>query len=187
MAMSPGERLRMGGPWLGDARNWLKCHTRNGERVTWGSEEALEPPLTVRQVEEIAAVAVAAEMRESDALRSQLAEARRDRDMWQELAGSIGDGWQARAVAAEAVLAAGPDKAKAAWERERKRADAAEMGLVEVRSKMEQRERERDTLRAFLDEVKPVLDEGADIVGDYAAGFTVWMEKARTLLGRWPR
>ena len=53
--------LRDGGEWLGAVRNWLKWYTHNGDRVRWGSEEALSPPLTVRQVEEIAlAAAVAA-------------------------------------------------------------------------------------------------------------------------------
>lgn len=55
------ELLKDGGKWLGAARNWLQWHKRNGDKVTWGSDEALVPPMTVREVEEVASVAVAAD------------------------------------------------------------------------------------------------------------------------------
>jgi len=53
------EILREGGSWLGAARTRLQSHG-NGDRVTWGSDDVIQPPLTVRQVEEIVAEAVAA-------------------------------------------------------------------------------------------------------------------------------
>ena len=55
------ELLRKGGDWLGEARSWLQRKKLNGSRVTWGSLETLEPPMTVRDVEEVAAHAAAAE------------------------------------------------------------------------------------------------------------------------------
>lgn len=54
--------LRQGGEWLGTARNWLKWHKRNGDQVTWGSNDVLEGPFTVREVEELAADVAAAAM-----------------------------------------------------------------------------------------------------------------------------
>lgn len=56
--------LRRGGAWLGAARNWLKWHKHNGDRVTWGSHDVLEPPFTVAEVEDLAATAAAAAMGE---------------------------------------------------------------------------------------------------------------------------
>ena len=61
MKATADEVRKAGGDWIGAARNWLQWHTRNGEHVTWGSEDVLEPPMTVRQVEDIAACAVAAD------------------------------------------------------------------------------------------------------------------------------
>lgn len=55
------ELLRKGGEWLGEARAWLQRHKLNGSRVTWGSQDELQPPMTVRDVEEVAAYAAAAE------------------------------------------------------------------------------------------------------------------------------
>jgi hypothetical protein len=59
----PAELLQRGGEWLGAARNWLKWHTLNGERVTWGSGDLVEPQLSVRQIEDLAAEVAAAAMR----------------------------------------------------------------------------------------------------------------------------
>lgn len=59
--MTPAELLQRGGKWLGATREWLqwnRCHG-NGESVQWGSEEEIRPPLKAREVEEIAAAAVA--------------------------------------------------------------------------------------------------------------------------------
>ena len=53
--MAPFELLRKGGRWLGTARNWLQWNTRNGDVVRWGSGTAIQPPMTARQVEELAA------------------------------------------------------------------------------------------------------------------------------------
>lgn len=63
----PCELSRKGGKWLGAARSWLQSNTRNGDHVTWGSREMIEPQLTIRELEDFAAhVAAAAinEMRE---------------------------------------------------------------------------------------------------------------------------
>jgi hypothetical protein len=58
---SASELLQKGGEWLGAARNWLKWHTLNGDRLTWGSNDQVEPPFTVAMIEGLAAdVAVAA-------------------------------------------------------------------------------------------------------------------------------
>jgi hypothetical protein len=54
--------LREGGPWLGAARSWLRRHKCNGSSVTWGSDEELRPPFTVREIEELAADVAAAAM-----------------------------------------------------------------------------------------------------------------------------
>jgi len=48
-----------GGEWLGAARSWLQRRKHNGSHVTWGSNEELHPPMTVKEVEEIAAEAAA--------------------------------------------------------------------------------------------------------------------------------
>jgi hypothetical protein len=55
-----------GGPWLGAIRNWIQCKKKNGERVTWGSSDVLEPHMTMKEIEEICAVAVAAERNERE-------------------------------------------------------------------------------------------------------------------------
>jgi hypothetical protein len=56
--------LRDGGAWIGRARAWMQNHKHNGSRVTWGSDEVLQPPMTVRQVEEVAADSAAAAINE---------------------------------------------------------------------------------------------------------------------------
>lgn len=53
-------KKRGGGKWLGAVRSWMQWHTKNGDRVTWGSAEILVPNLTVRDVEDIALHAAAA-------------------------------------------------------------------------------------------------------------------------------
>ena len=53
------ELLREGGVWLGAVRSWMQWHKKNGSTVIWGSDEVLNPPMTVRQVEEVAAEAAA--------------------------------------------------------------------------------------------------------------------------------
>jgi hypothetical protein len=62
--MTASELLRQGGEWLGAARSWMQRQARNGERVTWGSDDVLETSLSVRDVEELAADVAAAAMRE---------------------------------------------------------------------------------------------------------------------------
>lgn len=47
--------IKQGGKWLGAARSWLQWHTRNGDSVTWGSNDVIEPHLTVKMIEELAA------------------------------------------------------------------------------------------------------------------------------------
>lgn len=56
--------LKDGGAWIGRARAWMQSRKHNGSRVTWGSDEVLQPPMTVRQVEEVAAVSAAAAINE---------------------------------------------------------------------------------------------------------------------------
>jgi len=78
---------KAGGEWLTAARSWLQWHKRNGARVTWGSQEVLEPPMTVREVEDVAAAAAAAalhpivklywEMEEAEEHYQESAEAKR--------------------------------------------------------------------------------------------------------------
>jgi len=60
-----GYMLRSGGKWLGAARTWLQWNRINGERVTWGSDDVLEPHFTARDVEELAAEVAAAAMTEA--------------------------------------------------------------------------------------------------------------------------
>lgn len=49
-----------GGDWLGTVRRWVQFKKYNGNTVTWGSEEVLNPPMTIRQVEEVAKLAAVA-------------------------------------------------------------------------------------------------------------------------------
>lgn len=60
--VDPLQLRREGGAWLGAARSWLQWHTRNGDRVTWGSTDAVDKTFTVRDVEELAAEVAAAAM-----------------------------------------------------------------------------------------------------------------------------
>ena len=55
---------REGGPWLAAVRNRIQTMFRNGETVAWGSGEVPDPHPTVRQMEELAAHAVAADRNE---------------------------------------------------------------------------------------------------------------------------
>lgn len=63
-AVTAQELLLRGGHWLGALRNrikWMRCGPlANGERVTWGSNERIEPPLSISEVEELGAEAAAA-------------------------------------------------------------------------------------------------------------------------------
>lgn len=52
--------LKKGGAWLGAVRSWIQWKKRNGSIVIWSSDYVLEPPMTVKEVEEAAAEAVAA-------------------------------------------------------------------------------------------------------------------------------
>ena len=54
--MTEHDLLKKGGPWLAAARNWLQHNTINGDSVTWGSNDIIKPALTVKQIEELAAV-----------------------------------------------------------------------------------------------------------------------------------
>ena len=47
--------IQQGGKWLGAARSWLQWNTRNGESVTWGSQDVIDPPMTVKMIEDLAA------------------------------------------------------------------------------------------------------------------------------------
>jgi len=62
--------LKLGGEWLGAARGYIqqrKCFG-NGETITWGSNEEIRPPMTMKQVEELAAEAVAAALNDQSFL-----------------------------------------------------------------------------------------------------------------------
>jgi len=58
------ELSRKGGAWLGAARSWLQSNTNNGDRVIWGSHDIIEPHLTVKQIEDLAAHVAAAAINE---------------------------------------------------------------------------------------------------------------------------
>jgi len=60
----PCELYKKGGKWLGAARTWLQWNTKNGDRVTWGSNDVIEPHLTVKQIEDLAAHVAAAAINE---------------------------------------------------------------------------------------------------------------------------
>lgn len=62
--------IKNGGDWLGRARSWMQSRKHNGSTVTWGSHEVLQPPVTVREVEEIARLSAAAALNESPASRA---------------------------------------------------------------------------------------------------------------------
>jgi hypothetical protein len=55
--------IKTGGPWLGAVRSWIQSNCINGDSVTWNSSDVLQlrRSLTVAVVEEIAAIAVAAD------------------------------------------------------------------------------------------------------------------------------
>ena len=73
------EYTKNGGQWLGAARNWVKWNCRNGSHVTWGSGDVLEPQLTIRQVEELAARVADAAASEMDYVKQRLDDTRRKR------------------------------------------------------------------------------------------------------------
>lgn len=60
----PCELSKKGGKWLGAARSWLQSNTNNGDRVTWGSHDLIEPQLTVKELEDLAAHIAAAVINE---------------------------------------------------------------------------------------------------------------------------
>jgi hypothetical protein len=66
MILLPSELLKEGGPWLGAARAWLQWNKHNGSDVIWGSEDTIKPTMTVRDCEELAAAAVAADRMERE-------------------------------------------------------------------------------------------------------------------------
>lgn len=73
------EYTKNGGEWLAAARSWVQSHCQNGERVTWGSSDVLEPALTIRQIEELAACVADAAASEMDALKEQLEISRKNK------------------------------------------------------------------------------------------------------------
>lgn len=54
----PHEVMRHGGKWLAATREYLKRNVNGGDTCTWGGEARL--PITVKQIEELAAHAVSA-------------------------------------------------------------------------------------------------------------------------------
>lgn len=55
------DKVRQGGIWTATVRGWIQRKKLNGSRVTWGSAEPLNPPVTVRELEEVAALAIEAD------------------------------------------------------------------------------------------------------------------------------
>lgn len=51
------DEFKGGGDWLGAARSWVQMKKLNGSRVTWGSREALEPPMSIGELEDVVAQA----------------------------------------------------------------------------------------------------------------------------------
>lgn len=66
-----------GGKWLAACRTWIQNHCINGSSVIWGSDTALQPPITAHRVEEMAAAVADAANAEADELRRQLNESRK--------------------------------------------------------------------------------------------------------------
>lgn len=59
-----------GGEWVAAARRWMQSRFRNGSDVTWGSHDRLEGgPVTVADIEEVAALAAAGALNERNAGR----------------------------------------------------------------------------------------------------------------------
>ena len=59
------ELKKQGGKWLAAARTWMQGNFLNGETVIWGSMEFLSPRVTVKDIEELAAIMVAAAINET--------------------------------------------------------------------------------------------------------------------------
>ena len=55
--------MKEGGNWLGATREYLQCHAVQGSDLIWGSEMQVRG-LTVREIEELAADAVAADRKQ---------------------------------------------------------------------------------------------------------------------------
>ena len=59
--ITSAELIRRGGAYLAAARGYIQTRFRNGSDVTWGSDDLLEgAPITVRDIEELAAIVAAA-------------------------------------------------------------------------------------------------------------------------------
>jgi len=59
------ELSRRGGAFLGAARQWMQTRFKNGEHVTWGSNDLLAgAPVTVADIEDLAARVAAAAINE---------------------------------------------------------------------------------------------------------------------------
>lgn len=63
---TPYDILAEGGKWLGALRVRIQSMCRNGDTVTWSSDDVLVPHLTVAQVERLAATAVYADRKERE-------------------------------------------------------------------------------------------------------------------------
>jgi len=57
-----------GGAWIAAVRNWLLWNRHGADRLTWGSNEPISHPITVKELEEAAAAAVAADRMERQKL-----------------------------------------------------------------------------------------------------------------------
>ena len=58
------ELKKQGGKWLGAARTWIQRNFLNGSTVTGGSMDFLNPRVTVRDIEDLAAIVAATAINE---------------------------------------------------------------------------------------------------------------------------
>jgi len=63
----------MGGPWIGAVRSWIQRTFVNGNTVIWNSNDELRgPPVTTRRIEEVAAIAVDAAIKDIDQYKERI-------------------------------------------------------------------------------------------------------------------
>lgn len=152
------DKGRDGGQWLAAARGWMQRKKRNGEHVTWGSGVALDPPITAREVEELAAEVAEDALRDRDEALEQLEKARANR-LRSEVA------LTSRAEKAEALLSseqahvAGLQRKLALAERNLNALKCAPCDCMPFQM-------ERDVARAERDELRIVVTRSMGVFND---------------------
>ena len=58
------ELKKQGGKWLAAARTWIQGNFLNGTTVTWNSMDFLNPRVTVKDIEDLAAIVAATAINE---------------------------------------------------------------------------------------------------------------------------